>query len=88
MASPSVNFRLPAEDLKKLDYLVDLSGYNTRSAFLLSWIRIEYDRINGNPQLMEVIHKARELNDLLTGLQGSVEKPMPAGMEADGSQYF
>lgn len=68
--SPVITFRVPDDDLRKLDYLVETYGSCTRSALLLSWIRAEYDRVDGSPELQEMLAKARELMGELQRLTG------------------
>lgn len=68
--SPTVNFRVPEEDLQKLDHLVEVTGLGTRSALLLSWIRAEYDRLEGCPELKQALENARDLMSALQKLQG------------------
>lgn len=68
--SPSVNFRVPVEDLRKLDHLVEVTGSGTRSSLLLSWIRAEYDRLEGSPELKQIVEHARELQTMLQSLSG------------------
>lgn len=68
--SPVITFRVPEDDLQKLDFLVEQFGSGTRSALLLSWIRAEYDRVDGSPEMQEMLSNARELMSALQKLTG------------------
>lgn len=63
MASPVTSLRLPEDDLRKLDELLEMSRYTSRSALISSWIRVEYDRVQGSPELKALLQQMLALRD-------------------------
>ena len=63
MASPVTSLRLSEDDLRKLDDLLEFSPYTSRSALISSWIRLEYDRVQGSPELKSLLEQMLSLRD-------------------------
>ena len=57
-----------SEDVRsKLDYLAELNGM-TRNGYLTWLICAEYDRVRGNPELLEASQKLRDLTSGLSAI--------------------
>lgn len=63
MASPVTSLRLSEDDLRKLDELLEMSRFSSRSALISSWIRVEYDRVQGSPELKALLQQMLSLRD-------------------------
>lgn len=73
MASPVVSLRLPEEDLRKLDELLEMSRFTSRSALISSWIRVEYDRVQGSPELKALLQQMLALRDQIKSVYPAEE---------------
>lgn len=73
MASPVVSLRLPEEDLRKLDELLEMSCCTSRSALISSWIRVEYDRVQGSPELKALLQQMLALRDQIKSVYPAEE---------------
>lgn len=63
MATPVTSLRLSEDDLRKLDELLELSRFSSRSALITSWIRCEYDRVQGSPELKALLDEVLRLRE-------------------------
>lgn len=63
----SFTLRIPAEDYKKLEYLCALSGTN-KTTIIKNYIRLEYDRVNGNPEIKAVLDDLMQVQIKLKNL--------------------
>ena len=61
MATTTTSFRFSESVLQHLDYLVDITGTGSRTAFLTSVIETEYDRCIGNPELIKLLDQMRAI---------------------------
>lgn len=68
MPSPVVTFRIPDDDLQKLDELVALAGLSSRSALVLTLIRLEHDRVQGSPELKKILEQLRAVRSQIEAL--------------------
>lgn len=59
-----VNISLDAESIRKLDACCSNFGEN-RSEFLRNQIAIVYDKMNGNPELLSIMHNLQDLQSKL-----------------------
>ena len=73
MASPVTSLRLPEDDLRKLDELLEMSRYSSRSALISSWIRVEYDRVQGSPELKALLQQMLTLRDQIRSVYPAEE---------------
>lgn len=71
MATRIISLRLSEEDIQKLDELVSLSQFDSRSSFIGSAVRLEYDRISGNPQLRSLVDQLQSLRVQIESLRVS-----------------
>lgn len=58
--SKTMSLRLKNDIIEKLDYLCSLNGLS-RSQFVSSCIRYEYDRVSGSPELVSLVTDLRNL---------------------------
>lgn len=57
-----ITFRAPAHVVNKLDLLCSMYGVK-RSDFFVSAILTEFDKINGNEQLKNMVEQMRQLSE-------------------------
>ena len=69
MATKSTAFRFPDDVLEKLDCLADMQGVS-RTEYLISSIVVEYDRVQGNPELMKAFENLKAMQSQLNALIG------------------
>lgn len=69
MATKATGFRFSEEVLSKLDSLCEMTG-QTRAALLSSLIVSEYDKLNGNPELKQLLSKMRSMEQQLKSMVG------------------
>jgi hypothetical protein len=68
-----LTFRLPVYVLDQLDELCKLTD-SKRSEILINLIIAEYDRIQGNPKMKEIMQQMVDLEQALKGIQGIAKK--------------
>lgn len=68
-----LTFRLPVDVLEQLDELCKLTDAK-RSEIIINLIISEYDRIQGNPKMKEIMQQMVELEQALKGIQGIAKK--------------
>ncbi len=64
-----ITFRAPTPIVEQLDELCRLSGVK-RSEFIITCITSEYDKLNGNPKLKEIMEQFRSISDQMKQLTG------------------
>lgn len=57
----SITFRLPVSVIEQLDKICDMYGL-TRRDFFYNAITTEYDKLQGNPKLQDIIFQMKELS--------------------------
>lgn len=66
-----ITFRAPVSVIRQLDDLCAMSGMK-RSEFFINAISIEYDKVNGNPQLKKMLEKMREITETMKQMNGQL----------------
>lgn len=69
-----ITFRAPTDIVNQLDELCRMSGVK-RSEFIIACITSEYDKMNGNPKLKEIMEQFRAISEQMKQLTGQA----PAG---------
>lgn len=76
--SKTMSLRLKNDIIEKLDYLCSLNGLS-RSQFVSSCIKFEYDKVFGNPDLVALVSQLRDLtlhiNDYFSPVEPKVDSP-------------
>ena len=65
----AVTFRCDVAVAEQLDELCRMIGIK-RSEFLISAITSEYDKMQGNPKLMEMMEQMRQITDTMKQMTG------------------
>ncbi len=65
----SIAFRCPESVVAQLDELCRMAGCR-RSEFLITSITSEYDKMNGNPKLKEIMEQFRSISEQMKALTG------------------
>lgn len=68
-----LTFRLPVSVLAQLDELCKLTD-SKRSEIVINLIIAEYDRVQGNSKMKEIMQQMVELEQALKGIQGIAKK--------------
>ncbi len=68
----TITFRIPVSSVEKLDTLCQISKLK-RSDFLISCIELEYDRVNGYPEVKKLLKQMTDLNEELFKFKVTVE---------------
>lgn len=69
MATKTTGFRFSEDTLAKLDALCEMTG-QTRVFILTSLIASEYDKLNGNPELQQLLSQMRSMEMQLKSMVG------------------
>lgn len=64
----ALTVRFTQEDYNKLNYLTTLTGIS-KNELVLGYIRADYDKVKGNPELQNILDKLKELNISLQNFQ-------------------
>ena len=64
----ALTVRFTQEDFDKLTYLTRLTGI-TKNDLILGYIRADYDKVQGNPELKNIIDKLKDLSDTIQAYQ-------------------
>ena len=71
VANKPYNFRLSPEVNEHLDFLSRVTGM-TRTSLITSWIELEYDRYNGNPELRKLLAQMKDMEAQMKGMLGQM----------------
>ena len=74
MAKKVTGFRFSDETLKQLEYLCKVSG-ETRTDTLSMMIASEYDKLQGNPVLTEMMSQMKTLTEQMKSYYGQTKQP-------------
>lgn len=66
-----ITFRAPIEVVEQLDELCRMSGIK-RSEFIIACITSEYDKMDGNPKLREIMEQFRAISEQMKQLTGQL----------------
>lgn len=69
MSYVQFNAKLKPEVNDKLNFICNAYGIG-RSAFLVSAINSEYDKLHGNSELIEAVEKLRSISDIFKSFSG------------------
>lgn len=75
-----ITFRAPKDVINQLDELCRILGVK-RGEFIIVCITSEYDKINGDPKLKEILEQFRGIKEKIKGLTGQA----PAGSGEGGA---
>lgn len=64
----ALTVRLTQADYEKLTYLSNLTGIS-KNELVIGYVRADYDKVQGNPQLQSILDKLKELNISLQNFQ-------------------
>lgn len=70
MATKSYTFRFPEEVNNHLDFLCSVLG-TTRTGFITTIIKREYDQYQGNPELQKLIRQMQDMKIQMEAMLGS-----------------
>lgn len=73
----AITFRAPTYVVDQLDELCSMSRVK-RSEFIIACITSEYDKVNGNPKLKEIMEQFRAISDQMKQLTG--QAPVESGV--------
>jgi len=79
MAKRGKSFRLEESTIEHLDYLSKLLKTSSTS-LIETLINVEFDKINGNPKLQEVIHQMNQLKSVMENYKNVVINDNPEGV--------
>lgn len=65
----AITFRAPVSVIEQLDELCRLSGVK-RGDFLINAITLEYDKVNGNPELKKLLEQMRGITIAMKKMTG------------------
>lgn len=75
----AVTFRCDVAVADQLDALCRMIGIK-RSEFLISAITSEYDKLQGNPKLKDMLEQFRQITETMKLLTGQANAGTPAGI--------
>ena len=78
-----ITFRAPAEVIRQLDELCAMSGIK-RSEFIISAITSEYDKMQGNPKLKDMLEQFKQITETMKQMTGQANAGTPVGI-GDGA---
>lgn len=64
-----LNIRVDENEIKKLEFVCKFYGLS-KTDFILSAINLEYDKLNNNEQVLDIMDKFKELSKELANLTG------------------
>lgn len=79
----AVTFRCDVAVADQLDVLCRMMGIK-RSEFLISAITSEYDKMQGNPKLKDMLEKFKQITETMKQMTGQANAGKPAGI-GDGA---
>ena len=65
----AITFRAPSDVIRQLDELCNMMGIK-RSEFIITAITSEYDKLNGNPQMKQMMEQLRQIADTVKQMTG------------------
>jgi hypothetical protein len=80
----AVTFRCDVAVADQLDELCRMMGIK-RSEFLISAITSEYDKMQGNPKLKDMLEQFKQITETMKQLTGQANTGTPAGI-GDGAR--
>lgn len=78
-----ITFRAPKEVIRQLDELCKIQGIK-RGEFLISAITTEYDKMQGNPMLKEMMEQMRKIAETMKQMQGQANNTNAISNETAG----
>ena len=78
-----ITFRAPASVIVQLDELCKMMGIK-RGEFLISAITSEYDKMQGNPKLKDMLEQFKQITETMKQMTGQANAGTPAGI-GDGA---
>ena len=78
-----ITFRAPTEVIRQLDELCAMSGMK-RSEFFINAICSEYDKMQGNPKLKDMLEQFKQITETMKQMTGQANAGTPAGI-GDGA---
>ena len=73
MANPTITLRITEDDIRKIDELVSLYGYSSRGSLVMSLVRVEHDKVQGSPELKELLERISAMQKQISALRGSCD---------------
>lgn len=80
-----ITFRAPAEVVRQLDEMCSMTGMK-RSDFFINAVTSEYDKMQGNPQLKQMLEQMRNIADLMKQMSGQVTGSGATDVAGDGGE--